>query len=246
MNRLIFLLIFSSIICRAYSQEPKWMVYPSIGINMGGAIPIPLSSIPSGSKGTPKLTPSLGIGFQYSIAERWNLALDVNYHILSFTGRADVISQSFWSDDRSYVLYFSGEVYTNTELRFVEFPLSAYFKLGENWSLIFGAYYSLILEGRFETEGKNGWISADKEDTDNAPLPGTQSTTYNFSDDLDNYDFGGFIGYQYKITPRVLFWGCFYFGFKNIFKSDFQNIDYKMYQLRLNTGISYVLFHSKV
>lgn len=222
--------------------EPGWKIAPALGIDMGGAVPIPFSSIPDGSKGTPRLTPNLGLGFQYSLNNKWNIVAEVNYHILSYTAMANVRSQPFWSDDRSYSLYFSGEAHSSTELRFVEFPVLACLQPGEHWSLVFGGYYSRMIEGTFETEGKNGWISANKEDTDTAPLPGTQSTNYDFSEELDRFDWGALIGYQYKISPRILFWGRFHWGFKSIFKQEFQNIDYEMYQLRLSTGISFTLF----
>lgn len=241
MNKIILFIFSLFVFLSAQTQEPKWMLSPTIGIDMGGAIPIPLSTIPKGSKGTPKLTPILGLAFQHSINNKWNLGIEANYHVLSFTGTANVISQPFWSDDRTNVIYFSGEAYSTTELRFVEFPLAAYFKLNEHWSIQFGAYYSIILEGKFETEGKNGWMSDDKDITDNAPLPGTQNTNYNFNDELRSNDFGPLFGYQYKISERILFWGRFQAGLVSIFKPEFQNIDYEMYQMRLSTGISFVL-----
>jgi hypothetical protein len=226
-----------------FSQEVKWQLYPSLGIDMGGAIPVPLSKIPDGVKGTPKLTPNLGLGTQYSLNDKWNIAFDISYHTLLFTASADVRSQEFFSDDGQSVLYFSGETHSKVEIRFAGFPISAFYKLNENWSLIMGAYYSFVLEGSFETEGSDGWISDDKSITDNALLPGIVNTSYNFNDNLDNFDLGGLIGYQYKITPRILFWGRFYIGMKSIFKPEFQNISYEMYQMRLSTGISYVFFN---
>lgn len=225
-----------------HGQEYKWMIFPSLGIDMGGAIPVPLSYIPDGAKGTPKLTPNIGIGGQYLLSEKWSLGLDINYHILSFTANADVISQAYWSDDRSYVLYFSGETHTDVELRFVEFPLTALYKIGESWSLTFGGYYSRILEGKFETQGMNGISTPDKSISDNPNLPGPMNADYNFNEDLDKYDAGILIGYEYKISPKFLFWGRMHFGMKSIFAPEFQNLDYDMYQLRLSTGVSYALF----
>lgn len=242
MNKYTFTIILLLTVIILKAQEPKWQFAPSLGIDMGGAIPFPYSAAPEGAKATPKLMPSLGIGFQHTVNKRWNIGAELNYHILAIDAAVDVVSTPFWSDDRSYATYFTGEAYTTTELRFVELPLTAYFKFNDRWSIIFGAYYSIIINGKLETEGKNGWISANKEDTDTAPLPGTQNTFFTFNDELDNYDIGTLIGYQFKISERVNFWGRFNVGFKSIFKPDFQNIDYDMYQFRFSTGVSFVLW----
>ena len=102
--------------------------------------------------------------------------------------------------------------------------------------------YSIILKGSLETEGRNGWISADKNDTDTAPLPGTQNTSFDFNDELDNYDVGVLLGYQWKVGERVYLWGRINVGFKSIFVPDFNNIDYEMYQFRFSTGVTYALW----
>jgi len=245
MNKIVSIIIFCFSITSLKAQESKWQFAPSLGIDMGGAIPIPLSAVPKDAKGTPRLMPTLGVGMQRSLNERWSLGAEMNYHILSIDGYVNVVSQPFWSDDRSYATYFTGEAYTTTELRFVEFPLTSYYRFNDRWSLIFGAYYSIILKAKLETEGKNGWLSTNKEDTDTAPLPGTQNTYYAFNDDLDNYDIGGLLGFQYNVTPKVIFWGRFNVGFKSIFKPEFKNIDYDMYQIRFSTGVSFVLWTSE-
>lgn len=226
----------------AKAQENKWQFASSLGIDMGGAIPIPLSEIPDDAKGSPKLMPTLGISFQRNFSERWSLSTEASYHILGIDAVAHVVSQPFWSDDRSYATYFSGEAYFSTELQFIEIPVLAYYYFNEKWALVFGGYYSIIIQGSFESGGKKGWISANKEDTDSAPLPGTQNVSYDFNDDLDNYDAGVIIGYQFAVGERVDLWGRFNIGFKSIFKPEFQNIDYEMYQFRFSTGVSFVLW----
>jgi hypothetical protein len=242
MTKPLLIVVFIFLFGNIFAQEAKWQFAPSLGIDMGGAIPVPLSSVPKGAKGTPKLKPNLGIGFYRTFNHRWNMGFEVSYHILSIDAYVNVISQPFWSDDRSYATYFSGEAFTSTELQFIEFPVIAYYKFNERWSMAFGAYYSYILNGKLETEGRNGWISADKEDTDTAPLPGTQNTSFNFNDELDNYDLGVLLGYQWKVAERVNLWGRFNVGFKSIFKPDFNNIDYDMFQFRFSTGVSFTLW----
>ena len=241
-KKLIGILLFISIFFELNAQERKLNFYPNLAVDLGGAIPFPLSDIPDGAGGTPKPYPSLGIGSEYTLNEKWQLALEMNYHLIAFSATADVISQAFYFEDGS-AQYYSGYTETDVELRMLEFPLIAMYKMKKGRRLLFGAYYSMILEGRFETRGINGIYSPDKSITDNANLPGPIITIpYNFNNDLDNKDYGLLIGYSYNLGQRMYLWGKLNVGFKSIFKKEFQNIDYEMYQVRINLGVSYKLF----
>jgi long-subunit fatty acid transport protein len=240
MIRLALFLVFSYAWIGIGAKENKWKFKATGGIDMGMAIPIPMSAVSGDAEVKPRLMPTIGVGAQRYFNDNWSLGLDINYHILSVNGTVNVVSQPFWSDDRSYATYFSGEANTSTELRFLEFPLIARYHINEHWALHMGTYYSVILNAKLETEGKNGWLSTNKDDTDHAPLPGTQNTFYSFNDDLDNYDIGGLLGVTYNVSPRLIIWGRINVGFKSIFKPDFNNIDYEMYQIRFSMGISYV------
>ena len=242
MTKYIFTLIFFLIVTSIKAQDAKWKFAPSLGVELGGAIPIPMSEMPDDADASLKIRPTLGFGLQRNISDRWSFGVEANYHILAFDAYVTVISQAFWADDRSYATYFSGEAYSSAELQFVEIPLTAYYHFNKRWSMVFGGYFSVITKGKLETEGKNGWISTDKNDTDTAPLPGTQNVSFNFNDELDNYDIGALLGYEFKAGKRINLWGRFNVGFKSIFNPDFNNIDYEMYQFRFSTGISYVLW----
>lgn len=242
MTKYIFTLLFIFTLISSKAQDAKWEFTSTLGIDLGGVIPLPLSEMPDDAEASLKIRPTLGLGVQRNVNERWSLGVEANYHILAIDAYVNVISQTFWSDDRSYATYFSGEAYSSTELQFIEIPLTAYYHFNERWALVFGAYYSIITKGKLETEGKNGWISANKEDTDTAPLPGTQNASFNLNDDLDYYDAGALIGYQFKIGKRFDLWGRLNVGFKSIFKPEFQNIDYEMYQFHFSTGVSYALW----
>lgn len=238
---LLILIVFPLLV---QSQENKWWIYPSLGVDIGGAIPFPLSDIPEGARGSSKINPSLGLGFEYQFTPKWSVGIQVNYHVLEFSGEAEVISQPFYFNNHQEILYFSGETNTNIELRLIEFPVVVIYNLSPRWSLLAGTYYSRIIDGAFDTQGKNGIYSNDKTITDNAQLPNLSAPTidYNFNDDLDKWDAGLLIGYRYEIVNRLSFHTHLTFGFKSLFKPEFNNIDYEMYQLRLNAGLSFCFF----
>lgn len=223
------------------AQETKWNFYPNLAVDLGGAIPFPLSDIPDGAGGTPQPYPSLGIGSEFQLNNKWQLGFEVNYHLIAFSSSADVVSQPFYFDDGT-AQYFTGHTEADVELRFVEFPLLAFYELKEGRRFLFGVYYSIIMESKFITRGINGIYSSNKEDTDNAVLPGPEVTvTYNFNSFMDHYDYGVLIGYSYDINSQFYLWGRLNVGFKSIFVSSFDNIDYEMYQVRLNLGVSFKL-----
>ncbi|MBU8891422.1 MAG: PorT family protein [Bacteroidales bacterium] len=242
MRKITLVILILTFSVSVFSQNRKFNFYPNIAVDLGGAIPFPLSDIPDGAGGTPKPYPSLGIGSVYNLNDNWQLALELNYHLIAFSATADVISQAFYFDDGS-AQYYTGYTETDVELRMVEIPLIAFYKLKEDRRFLFGVYYSRILDGRFETKGINGIYSPDKEITDNAVLPGPPITIpYNFNENIDTYDYGVLIGYSYNLNHRLHLWARLNVGFKSIFQKNFINIDYEMYQVRINLGVSYELF----
>lgn len=224
------------------AQSNRLRIYPSLGVDMGGAVPFPLSDIPDGAKGTPKINPSLGFGVGFNLSEKWDLGLELNYHILAFSASADVRSQPFYFNNSQSIVYFSGHTETDAELRFIEFPLVAVYSLSPSWSFNPGIYYSRILEGSFETNGSKGVTSDNKSFTDSATLPGPASPSYSFNDFIDKWDAGLLLGFRYNLNHKLFFWSRINIGFKSIFRKDFDNIDYEMYQVRFSAGVSVNLF----
>lgn len=222
-------------------QDRNWELIGLGGIDAGGAIPIPISSAASDAEGSPLIKPNIGVEIQYDYSERWKFGAGLHYHNSSLKAVANVVSQAYWSDDRSYATYFSGEAHTYINIQQIELPITVHYKFNEKWSVLFGGYFSYIINSSFDTDGKNGWISVNIEDTDNAPLPGMQNMSYSLDDELDNYDAGVMLGYQYNFWRRFILWGRFNVGFKSIFKPDFNNIDYEMYQFRFSAGLAYSL-----
>jgi len=236
---LAIIFILATISC--LSQERKFNLYPNLAVDLGSAIPFPLSDIPEGAGGTPKPYPSMGLGYEYNLNDKWQLALEINYHLIAFSADADVVSQAFYYDDGT-PMYYTGKTETDVELRMIEFPFMAFYQLKEGRRFLFGIYYSRILEGRFETKGINGIYSPDKNITDNANLPGPEITVpYNFNENIDSFDYGVLIGYSYNVNHKFYLWSRLNIGFKSIFEKEFENIDYEMYQVRINLGVSYKL-----
>lgn len=242
MKRIVFLLVLClPLILKA--QTDKWWIYPSLGIDLGGTIPFPLSDIPDGAKAIPKINLCFGLGFEYHVSSRWNFGLEAGYHKLAFSASADVRSESFYDNKHQNAMYFTGHTNTDVGLSFLEFPVMAIYSIGQRGSVLLGCYYSRILSGFFQTKGTKGVYSNDKAITDAAQMPGNNAASYKFDSFIDDWDAGLMIGYRYAIKHRLKVWSNLKLGLKSIFEREFNNIDYEMYQLRLNAGVSFTFFN---
>lgn len=243
MKRIILLIVICFPLLLT-AQNRKWWIYPSLGFDLGGTIPFPLSDIPDGAKASPKFNLCFGLGFEYPVTGKWDFVMEAGYHKLAFSGRADVRSQSFYFDNQN-ILYFTGHTSTDVEISFLEFPVMAIYKLNNRASVLLGGYYSRILNGSFNTKGTDGVLSPDKNITDAAQMPGPANTVYDFNDYLDNWDTGLLIGYRHTVKHRIYVWSNIKVGLKSIFVREFYNIDYDMYQVRLNAGVSFTFFNKE-
>jgi hypothetical protein len=242
MKKTVLLMVCMLILSTGVRSQDKWLFYPLLGVEMGATIPFPFSDIPEGSKFSPRVSLVFGGGAEYKLNEKWHVGLELSYHQLGFSAKADVRSQSFYFDNHQDVLYFSGATDTRIELRMMELPIMARYKISKKSSFMIGIVYCFILDGTFDTRGSNGVLSDDKNITDNAALPGPANTRYNFDDFIENWDFGVQLGYRHCLNEKVFLWSNLKAGFNSIFKDDFDNIDYEMYQVRINLGASVFLF----
>lgn len=223
------------------SQNTGWWLYPSIGVDMGITLPIPLSDIPEGASGAPELHPNIGIGIEYQISDRWNLANEISYHTLSFTSSVDVRSQSY------HDIYISGHTNIHVDFRFVEFPFMANYSIGEHWHLLTGGYISFLLKRDFITFLDEGIFNVSKIITDTATVffPINPPKEYPYNENISKWDAGLILGYRYNLNHRIQFWTRVQVGVKSIFKKDFSDINYNLYMVRLNVGLSVTLFSNK-
>jgi hypothetical protein len=86
MNRLAFFLILSFAWTGIGAQENTWQFKVTGGIDMGMALPIPMSAVPGDAQVKPRLMPTVGVGAQRYFSDKWSIGLEINYHILSIDG----------------------------------------------------------------------------------------------------------------------------------------------------------------
>ena len=80
MIRLALFLVFIYAWIGIGAKENKWKFKATGGIDMGMAIPIPMSAVSGDAEVKPRLMPTVGVGAQRYFNDNWSLGLDINTH----------------------------------------------------------------------------------------------------------------------------------------------------------------------
>ncbi|MDL2320441.1 PorT family protein [Alistipes sp. OttesenSCG-928-B03] len=220
------------------------------GMDIGAAVPWPPSNLGSGMKmnAVPHLAPQLGVSGTARINPRWSLSVEATYKQLGIDAKARVDNQKFMDpnkpEDGSDALKVNFKGTTEISMRFymLEVPLYAGFSLGRNDSRIVGGlYYSRIFKGKFEALPLKGAITRPGEDEIEVVNPGDLETQ-NFDSNMDTWDWGFMLGYEWRVIDRVQLGVRYAMGLKDIFRPGAQFLDYDMLHMRGSVVLSYKLF----
>ncbi|MDR0726051.1 MAG: PorT family protein [Prevotellaceae bacterium] len=212
----------------------------SIGTDIGGAVPFPVSNIPGTINAYPNINPALGANISFSLIKGWGVGVDVNYKTVAMKADARVSNQRFNMDDAT--MYFSGT--TKTEMKFImlEVPVYAKYRFNNRNFAFAGAYYSHIFSGHFVADPVKGYSGAAP---DIAEITDVSDITMDFSQYLDDWDVGILIGYERAIFDRLKLALRFSMGFKDVFKPSSNYFDYSMLHMRGCITLTYDLAKTK-
>jgi hypothetical protein len=213
----------------------------SLGTDIGGAIPFPVSNIPGTINAYPQISPALGANISFLLVKGWGLGLEVKYKTVGMRADARVNNQRFNMDDAT--MYFTGTTKTDMKFTMFEIPLYAKYRFSNRNFAFSGVYYSRILSGNFVADPVKGFSGASP---DVAEITDVSDITMDFSQYLDNWDCGALIGYERAVFERLKLAIHLSMGFKDIFKSSNNYFDYKMLHMRGGLTLTYDLFSTKV
>ena len=210
-------------------SRSEFNISPQIGTDIGGAVPVPFGDDNRKINAFPRLTPSIGIAFDYNYQHRWGFGIELNYKRIVMDADARVSNQKFKGQD--LIQYFSGTAEMNMAFTLLELPLYAKYIFGNNrqHKLIFGGYFAYNLKATFQSIAQKGF---------NGPLPDVVESTItapmimDFTPMLSSWDTGLLFGCQTRIYHRIHAGLRFLAGLKDIFVSDSDFFDYRMYPMR--------------
>lgn len=212
----------------------------SIGTDIGGAIPFPVSNIPGTINAYPQINPNIGAKMSFYLIKGWGLGVEVNYKTIGMKADAKVNNQKFNMNGTS--MYFTGTTKTEMKFTMLEVPLYAKYQFKKAKDFVYvGIYYSHIFSGSFVADPQKGYVGGEPNI---AEITDVSSVTMDFSPYTDSWDLGALVGYERKILDRLNLSIRFSMGFKDIFKPSSDYFDYSMLHMRGSITVSYDLFKS--
>jgi hypothetical protein len=225
-----------------YITPYDWELSITSGIQMGGAIPIPMSALGDGAVHVSlKVAPLLSARVSKSLSQKWRVYAELGYALSGFTAEARVKNQHIKYIERGEPKeqYFTGVSYIDMSFSYAEFPIYAEYSVSPRNKLLMGLYGACKINGKFETIAEKGFIG------ENPDMVGAEVHTdiYSyFSNDLRSWDFGVLVGYEFAVFRRLNAGLHVVFSPFDIFKSDSNYFDYTMHPMRGSLSLSYALF----
>ena len=228
---LIFFMMAAAQLQAANPDDIKFNLGIHLGVNLGAAVPWPLSKGlgDDDMKVSLKTIPEFGFSTSYHLSSRWTTVAEASCSTFGINAGLFTRSGQKFKDDGTIVVFY-GRASTEMLFSVLDFPLYCKFKISENHRVYLGMYYSHLLKGKFNATALTGYMinPADPNDLQAVVEPLYQ----NFTPNLRRHDFGWLFGYEYQIIDRLSITGRFSIGLRDIFKNGENYLDYKMLQMR--------------
>ncbi|MDR2466875.1 MAG: PorT family protein [Prevotellaceae bacterium] len=205
----------------------------SLGTDIGGAIPYPVSNIPGTINAYPLINVNPGIRFTFLPSKRWSPTAEAIYKTAGMKVDARVTNQRFNLDDAT--MYFSGTTTTEMKFSMIEIPVYVRYRLGGGHGIFAGAYYAAVFSSKFIAAPVKGYVGSSP---DMAEITDVSNISMDFTPYTDNWDCGLLAGYEYRIFARMKIAARFSMGFKDIFKPQHRYFDYRMLHARGSVTLS--------
>jgi hypothetical protein len=225
-----------------------WKVAGQLGLQAGGAIPIPMSAL-SGADGAVnariKVYPRLAARVGRRLSDKWLVYAGLDYASSGLTAKARVKNQRIKEIDKESgnltIKYFTGISHIEMAFAYAEFPVYAEYSISPRNKLLMGLYGGYKVSGKFEVAVVKGFTS-DKPNNMHAPVHPSDNIRSVFSGDLRSWDFGVLLGYEFAVFSRLNAGVHLNFSPFDIFKTDVDYFDYTMHPVRGSIMVSYDLF----
>jgi len=255
---LIVFLIAHNTIKTAYSQEnksTKERVYSFFNTNtdyqakfqfsVGGASPL---GIPAQIRDIESFKPQNMLGFEINGTKWFNENKEFGLRAgLKIEGRGmktQARVKNYYTqieDDTGAQTkgYFTGHVITDMNNTYLTVPILFMWNASERWNLYAGLYASLLTSKSFSGYIYDGSFREGTPIGELTTFEGTATGLYDFSNDLKPFQWGEQIGVEYKAKNNMTFAFDLTVANFQVFKSDFEAISFKMYNIFGNVSIGY-------
>lgn len=247
-------LLFSINIINAQSTENKGLIWSALhgldytfkaGVNIGGTSPLPL---PKEIRDIESYSPRLAITLEGNITKwldiqkKWGISLGIRLDSKDMTTEAAVKNygmEIFNEIGGKVEGLWTGGVKTKVKMSLLTIPVLANYKISNRWKLVAGPYFSYMMDGDFSGHVYEGHLRSPDATGDRVNFTGDNIATYDFSDNLRNFQWGLQVGGEWKAYKHLNVHADLTWGLNDIFKKDFTTISFAMYPIYLNIGFGY-------
>ena len=211
------------------------------GFNVGGTAPLPF---PVEIRSIKSFTPTLAVAIEGTVtkwvSERWGIESGLRLENKGMKTNARVKDYSLELTGRNGNMKgrWTGMVRTKVNSTYLTLPVLAKYNLTPRWKLQAGAFFSYMSDGDFHGTAYNGYLR-DIDPTGTKVEVGEEGATYDFSDDLSRFQWGAQLGSEWKAFKHLSVNANLAWGFKDIFKKNFDTITFSLYPIYLNIGFGY-------
>lgn len=217
------------------------------GYAIGGTSPIPL---PAEIRKINKFKPYGGVNIgveaskMFGTSQRWGVATGVHAFLHGMKTGADVkgYKMAITMDQDEMAGYFTGVDETNVRLVGISLPVKAVWRANHRWTIEAGGFLQLFKKREFEGSVYDGYLRENTPVGQKIDITKDNPATYDFSDDMRDMDYGLTFNFDWKATRHWSLYGNLDWGMTDVFKSDFETIQFNMYSIYANFGVAYSIF----
>lgn len=215
------------------------------GFSIGGTSPLPL---PKEIRSIDGYSPSMAISVEgnarkwLGVKRQWGIQVGLRLENKTMNTEATVknYNMEIIGDGGEQVKgVWTGGVKTKVKNSYLTLPVLATYKVSKRWNVKAGPYVSYLLEGDFSGNVYDGYLRQDNSAGPKVEFTGDNIATYNFSNDLRNFQWGMQLGGEWRAFKHLNVYADLTWGLNNIFKKDFDTVSFAMYPIYLNVGFGY-------
>lgn len=212
--------------------------------SIGGSSPL---GLPREIRSIDSYNPTMQLGLQahvtkwFSENSKWGMRVGIGFDGKGMKTKATVKNYKTEIIQQNEYIggYFTGKVKTKVNNTYFTVPVSAVYKLSDNWQLYGGLYVSALVDKTFDGSVSDGYLKQDSPTGSQITFEADSSAPYDFSSELNNFQWGAQFGGEFKLNGHFVLFGDLTYGINQLLDKDFTSIDFSMHNIYLNLGFGY-------
>lgn len=215
------------------------------GFVLGGTAPLPL---PAEIRSIDTYNPTLSFSVEGNVVKwfgkkkKLGLNIGIRLENKNMTTKATVKNygmEIFGNDGNKVKGNWTGGVKTKVRNSCFTIPVLAAWKINNRWNLKLGPYVSFLISKEFSGEVYEGYIRQGDPTGDKVYFRDGAVASYDFSNKLRSTQCGIQFGADWRAFKHLKVFADLTWGLSDIFKSNFETINFPMYPIYANIGFGY-------